>query len=520
MKKLLIAIFATLLIFAAPINTFAVGTIPNDITGTKYEVAVSTLISAGIVKGYPDGTFKPTQTLNRAEACKMIVMVLNPTFDLSYAPVFNDLTGYAWASSDIAYAAKSGIINGYGDNTFRPGNIVTLNEMITMTIRAMGYQDKSLNANWPNGFINKANELGILNGIDLGIKNINRGDSAMLLYNSFTQIGIIGGTHNQLGVVISKNIITNGDSNNITIINSDGVTSTYDIPKANQKFASLFSGDVVGFRVDLKENITSLVKKDVIYAYNKSFTQLSSYNGMSVSADTKTFTFGLKADFSTDKATFSSINSDYGITSIRLLQNISTSSYYVIENGKIMAMIVPRDVGFSGRAYGVILDTFKEADIDGKEVAGIKLLLGTNIVHILTNGTAVVPTDASLYLNGQAYEISIRNGIATNVANSEPSSIPAKKNNAFVELTNGYAKVTDKGITYVVVDNGAEGVQAMELSNDAAIYVVTYDGDIPDSYKAGDRSSIRDGLYIRAYDVTDDGDSTANIIVISKVAFR
>lgn len=514
MKKVLAFTLITILILASSISSFAASGAPSDVAGTKYETAVSTLISAGIVKGYPDGTFKPTQTLNRAEACKMIVTALNPTFDSSYSPVFSDLAGYAWASSDIAYAAKSGIINGYGDNTFRPSNIVTLNEMITMTIRAMGYTDTALNANWPTGFVGKATDLGILAGIDLNMKNTDRGTAAILIYNGFYLSGNLPGITNKIGVVISKATAASSGFNALTVIDADGVTSTYNVPKANKSFDSLDSGAIIGFNLDSSGNVNRLVKKEPIYAYNNSFTGVASYNGIGVNTDAKIFTFGVKTDFSAIKANFTATSSDYGVNSIRLMQNVSTSAYYVVENGKITAMIMPTDVGFTGRAYGMITDTFTAANIDGKAVGGLNLLLGTNLVKILKNDTMGIPVSGN-YLSGEAYEIYLKNGVANNIATST-STDPVKKNIAFVDMTSGYKLITDTGSSYIVVENGSD-TTAIELSADAAIYVVTYDSNNKaEGYKAGSISSLRDGVYVRAYDVTNDNEALANIVVVAK----
>jgi hypothetical protein len=92
----------------------------------------------GIVNGYEDGTFRPENTLTRAEAAKMIVLAAGLTVDESATTSFSDVKADAWYTPYIAAAAKVGIINGYPDGTFNPGGEVTRAEIVKMITLAMG----------------------------------------------------------------------------------------------------------------------------------------------------------------------------------------------------------------------------------------------------------------------------------------------------------------------------------------------------------------------------------------------
>lgn len=515
MKKMLTVVLITMLVLSSSIVSMAKVALPSDVTGTKYEIAVSALMNAGIVSGYPDGDFMPSQSMNRAEACKLIVTAVGANID-NVGTQFKDLAGYSWATPYIVYAASNGIVSGYDDGTFRPGNKVTMDEIITMSVRALGYKDSSLNANWPLAYLSKAKDLNILSGIDSALKNVDRGTAALLLYNTFLLKGEIT---NDLGVVISKTLTTDPKPNSITIIKKEGLISTYDVPKINTVFDDLNPGDIIGFSSDVTEKITALVKKDAIYAYNKNFIDSSSYNGISLDSDAPIFTFGLKGDFIQSKVAFTSASSDYGISSFRLMRNISTSAYYIMENDKITAMIVPTDVGFTGKAYGMILETASASNINGKAVGAIQFLLGTNEIQILTDGIVVLPAKVD-FLSGSVYEVSLKNGVATNIAEAGLDAIPANKNSAFLELTSDFRRITDTGTDYIIVDRGSGDSEAIELSANAVVYVATYDGNIIESYKAGTRSDLRNGYNVRAFDVTDDGVKSADVLVVSKIVSR
>ena len=101
--------------------------------GQWYNNAVSTMTRAGIVNGYPDGTFRPNAPITRAEMAKIIALFakLEPS-----AERFPDTAGH-WAEPYIRLAAGSGWIEGYPDSTFRPDRAITRAETVTMIDRVL-----------------------------------------------------------------------------------------------------------------------------------------------------------------------------------------------------------------------------------------------------------------------------------------------------------------------------------------------------------------------------------------------
>ena len=101
--------------------------------GRWYNNAVSTMTRAGIVNGYPDGTFRPNAPITRAEMAKIIALFakLEPSEER-----FPDTAGH-WADSYIRLAAGSGWIEGYPDGTFRPDRAITRAETVTMIDRVL-----------------------------------------------------------------------------------------------------------------------------------------------------------------------------------------------------------------------------------------------------------------------------------------------------------------------------------------------------------------------------------------------
>lgn len=100
------------------------------------EAFVASTSAAGIIKGYPDGTFGPDRPVTRAELVTMVVRTLN--LSPEGTPPFRDSLAH-WAERYIAAAAKAGIIAGYPDGTFRPNAPVTRAEAAKIVGLAFGF---------------------------------------------------------------------------------------------------------------------------------------------------------------------------------------------------------------------------------------------------------------------------------------------------------------------------------------------------------------------------------------------
>ena len=99
----------------------------SDVPGTHaMNTAISTIANAGIINGYPDGTFRPDNTITRAE----FASILSKFVDVAGEEVsFSDVSGH-WAENVIADIAAAGWINGYEDGTFRPDGLITRAEAV------------------------------------------------------------------------------------------------------------------------------------------------------------------------------------------------------------------------------------------------------------------------------------------------------------------------------------------------------------------------------------------------------
>jgi hypothetical protein len=184
MKKILALVLVLSLVLGTFSFAFADGHLPEDVVGEDSETAVATLMALGVVNGYPDGTYKPERTVTRAEMAKLLVEAQGyGQLAAGATSTFPDVQG-TWAESYVGFAASMGIVQGYPDGTFRPSQPMTVDEAMTMVIRALGYTDESLKGSWPTNYKVKALDLELTDGMSALSGPGLRGDVAILLYNA------------------------------------------------------------------------------------------------------------------------------------------------------------------------------------------------------------------------------------------------------------------------------------------------------------------------------------------------
>ncbi|GLC88934.1 5'-nucleotidase C-terminal domain-containing protein [Lysinibacillus piscis] len=93
---------------------------------------IATLYAAGIVSGYPDGTFKPDANVTRGQAAKMIAGALKLDTKNVVNPKFTDIATSNQYYGPIAALVGLNVITGYEDNTFRPDQTITHGQLAKM----------------------------------------------------------------------------------------------------------------------------------------------------------------------------------------------------------------------------------------------------------------------------------------------------------------------------------------------------------------------------------------------------
>lgn len=111
----------------------------SDIENYAYKSSIRQLEARGIVGGYADGSFRPFAPINRAEFLKILMLAVygNGILSIDDRRCFTDFTGTEqWFWLTACAAKQAGIVRGYPDGTFRGENTVTLAEALKMSLEA------------------------------------------------------------------------------------------------------------------------------------------------------------------------------------------------------------------------------------------------------------------------------------------------------------------------------------------------------------------------------------------------
>ena len=184
-------ILALVLAFACAFTMFA-GAAFTDQADIKVEnEVVDTLIELGVINGYTDGSFKPNDTVTRAEMAKMIYVLRTGNSDASAynndKTSFTDVNGH-WAAGFIKYCQSVGIIAGQSATKFAPDQTVTAQEAAKMLLVTLGYDAQKaglVGINWASKTNALADENGLLDDVNTSFTGpCPRQYAAQLIYNA------------------------------------------------------------------------------------------------------------------------------------------------------------------------------------------------------------------------------------------------------------------------------------------------------------------------------------------------
>ncbi|WP_421101623.1 S-layer homology domain-containing protein, partial [Sporosarcina psychrophila] len=97
----------------------------KNIESHHFYDSVTSLASRGIVKGFADGTFKPNQSVTRGQVASVLAQTLGLDTKNVGNPGFKDVKVTNPHYGAIAALVKAGIVEGYNDKTFKPGEPLT-----------------------------------------------------------------------------------------------------------------------------------------------------------------------------------------------------------------------------------------------------------------------------------------------------------------------------------------------------------------------------------------------------------
>ena len=167
--------------------------------------AIASLSGQGYITGYPDGTFKPSNNITRAEFANMLVKALGLNANGTNG-TFTDVTPDSWCYGYINDAASNNLVLGMGDNLFAPNALITREQMAVMVAKALGskapavngneldaFSDRSAVSSWAVTGMEEAVKAGIVSGMTpttlAPLDNATRAQAAAMIYKLLGFLG-------------------------------------------------------------------------------------------------------------------------------------------------------------------------------------------------------------------------------------------------------------------------------------------------------------------------------------------
>lgn len=218
----------------------------EDIDNYPDKNAVNALVGYGVINGYPDGTYRPYNDINRAEFTKILISAKfsQEEIDNCITGGFSDVSADDWFAPYVCVAKTNGIINGYLDGTFKPNNNISYAESLKIiyeTYDDPGKENPADDTKWYAKYIEDAQENEILDENVSPNELINRGKGADVIY-SFMDI-------KNKGVVAEERDIISDDFKPIDL-NVDDSGEVVEIPFDRDKWETSFEIDVETYDLD------------------------------------------------------------------------------------------------------------------------------------------------------------------------------------------------------------------------------------------------------------------------------
>lgn len=285
MKKTSIFIISILMILGFSTVSLAY----TDTEGHWASDVIDELSNKKIINGYSDGTFKPDNSVTRAEFIAIVNRMLGLTTESSkYIP---DISRHDWFYSDIRKAVEAGILKGNEEGYVRPNDTITREEAVVILARAfkvtqapgtgIKFEDRSEVSNWARESVYTFVKYGYINGYYGNLikpkENVKRAEVLTIIKRIIPNIltediyeGIIQGNT----LLVDNNIVLRNATISGNLIIKESIISTLKVNNVDVKGNLIIektddiitkirvSGSVIELYKDKREQSLKYVDKD------------------------------------------------------------------------------------------------------------------------------------------------------------------------------------------------------------------------------------------------------------------
>lgn len=246
MKKIISVLLTAVMLTAALPSAIAAN-------GDKDEDIMVLLSELNIMVGDTDGNLRLDDNVSRAEFAKIAVASSSSkntvASGLKVSP-FKDVTYRHWSAPYVRAAVTAGIVEGYVDGTFKPDNTVSYEEALTMVLKVLGYTSDDFGYSWPYGQMGLARNLELTKNVNASQgEALTRRQVANLIYNALNTK--MKGQQNKLLTVfdceVKEGVTIIASHNEDSSLGEDKIFTT----AGTFEFDNNFNSDYVGRRGDL-----------------------------------------------------------------------------------------------------------------------------------------------------------------------------------------------------------------------------------------------------------------------------
>lgn len=187
--KFLVKVFAIIFGLMLVLQTVVAEGEFSDISESSYKESISSLTKKGIVEGYDSGEFKPTQLINRAELLKIVFKALGQETGEYPEGCFPDVKD-EWFVPYICKAKELGIVQGYPDGTYKPWQSVNMVEALKIAVAAFDLPVDGLKENekWYKPYVEFSHRNNLFSKFSYVPDRFTRRDEVAFLVDEFIKI--------------------------------------------------------------------------------------------------------------------------------------------------------------------------------------------------------------------------------------------------------------------------------------------------------------------------------------------
>ncbi len=438
----------------------------TDTRGHWAEDEISTVADAGIVGGFPDGSFRPENNITREQFAKVVANFMGYTKkgDISMYPDVNPNSGLA---PYVAMCVEAGVLGGFPDGTMRPGAYITREQAAAMLCRAFKLQTEGLSTTFKDRGSITAKldpEVAALErtGLITGFNDGNFKPKANL-------------TRAQMMVIISRLLVT-GDGNFITV------------QLSNNNGTETVKSDIISFNdyslsINIPDKNVSIDKFNIKANIEELPVGLSLFSGLisgmvgEINEEIVTGAMGLYAikDYVYNAFRFNFGTIHMNVNGNKCIYNVYSS---IQKDGSVTILSTPTSSKAAEAAYAPILD-MNNIGINilskGNSVTianGSYLQIGTEKLCFNTNHKGNLILD----LSASSEELQAASEAALTVTTGN-----VETNQVTLFIKSGTAIATDKG-TFTLNKSITITLDGIIGEYDGALTRLSA-GDIPDAYK-------------------------------------